>query len=70
MKPIGLRCKHDGELMIVHQCLSCGKIVNNRIAGDDIPDVILTLIQKQSGNKNILSDEYTQNIHDALYGKK
>ena len=24
-----------GELMIIHQCLNCGKISPNRIAGDD-----------------------------------
>lgn len=35
MEPIGLALKKDGELMIVHLCLNCGKISCNRIAGDD-----------------------------------
>ncbi len=26
-----------GELMLIHQCLGCGKIFINRIAGDDDP---------------------------------
>ncbi|OGN29958.1 MAG: hypothetical protein A3A33_01390 [Candidatus Yanofskybacteria bacterium RIFCSPLOWO2_01_FULL_49_25] len=36
MRPIGITHKSDGvELMLVHQCMSCGKISKNRIAGDD-----------------------------------
>jgi len=45
MKPIGLAFKNIrinpytgrscGELMVIHQCLNCGKISCNRIAGDD-----------------------------------
>jgi len=70
MKPIGLRFKYDGELMIVHWCLSCGKISNNRIAGDDIPEVILTLIQDRSGGNHLLTTEHIYAIHDILYGKR
>ena len=44
MKPIGLTCKHTEEIMIVHVCLHCGKISCNRIAGDDDPHIILSLI--------------------------
>lgn len=69
MKPIGLRFKHDGELMIVHQCLSCGKITNNRISGDDIPEVILMLIQEHMNEMNLLTNEHIYEIRDALYGK-
>ncbi len=44
MRPIGLTTKRsrnkyaqerDGELMIIHQCAGCEKVVINRIAGDD-----------------------------------
>jgi hypothetical protein len=69
MEPIGLRFKRDGELMIVHQCLSCGKISNNRIAGDDIPEVILMLIQQKPNKRNLLTIDYIHEIHDALYGR-
>lgn len=49
MKPIGLAFKKsnsyseqiNGEIMIVHQCLNCGKIAANRIAGDDDSFAIL-----------------------------
>lgn len=44
MKPVGLTCKKDGELMVVHSCLNCGKIVSNRIAGDDNTYVITSLL--------------------------
>ena len=53
MKPIGLAFKKpkpnsysnqtSGELMIVHHCLSCGKIAANRIAGDDDSFAILAV---------------------------
>lgn len=46
MTPIGLTFKKEGidrytkkpkqgELMLIHQCLQCGKLSINRIAGDD-----------------------------------
>ena len=70
MKPIGLRFKHDGELMIVHQCVCCGKIVNNRVAGDDIPDVILTLLQQLTGANNMLTIERIHEVYEVLYGKR
>jgi hypothetical protein len=50
MRPIGLTLKRSrnkyagiagGELMLVHQCTNCERISINRIAADDIPEVIL-----------------------------
>ncbi len=56
MEPIGLTFKHEGvdkygklrqgELMIIHKCLGCGKLSINRIAGDDQPEAILNLLKK------------------------
>ena len=34
----------SGELMIVHQCTSCGEISPNRIAGDDNEHQILSIL--------------------------
>ncbi len=62
MKPIGIRFKQDGELMVVHRCMACSKNSNNRIAGDDIPEVILALADGQSS-------EYREEIRIALYGR-
>lgn len=48
MKPIGLTIKSDGvELMGIHQCLSCGKISKNRLAGDD-NDIFVRNVFKKS----------------------
>ena len=69
MKPIGLRFKLDGELMIVHRCLSCGKLSNNRISGDEIPEIILMLTVEHNNTMNLLTKEHLPTIHDALYGK-
>jgi hypothetical protein len=54
MQPIGLTLKcgkvnryareNSGEIMLVHYCLSCGKISPNRIAGDDNAYTILELL--------------------------
>jgi len=71
MKPIGLRFGNDGELMVVHRCLSCGSIPQNRIAGDDIPETILSLIHEKSDPPidGLLSCGDIHEIYEALYGK-
>ena len=62
MQPIGLTFKKEkskrysaysnGELMILHLCLNCGKISTNRIAGDDNGYAILNVF-----NDSLLLDE-------------
>jgi len=57
MQPLGLAFKHlrwhaygaqpGGELMLVHRCLSCGHISCNRIAGDDNPYLLVTLLDEK-----------------------
>lgn len=57
MKPIGLTMKkYDrkygvglGELMLVHQCSACNTISINRIASDDIPQIILEVLKTSTG---------------------
>jgi len=56
MEPIGLTFKHEGkdkygqekqgELMLIHQCLKCGKISINRLAADDDNQAILKVFEK------------------------
>jgi hypothetical protein len=41
----------SGELVIIHQCLNCGKTSPNRIAGDDNEYRILSIL-KESVNLN------------------
>jgi hypothetical protein len=51
MRPVGLTLKkankkygkQQGELMIIHQCIDCGKISINRTAADDIDDYLLEI---------------------------
>lgn len=57
MEPIGLTFKKEGvdkftgqprqgEIMVVHRCLVCGKISINRLAGDDDPQEVLKIFRK------------------------
>lgn len=56
MMPIGLTFKKEGkdkygkprqgEIMIIHKCLNCGKLSINRIAGDDSNSAIMNLFEK------------------------
>lgn len=66
MQPIALAFKDyevnpftnrgNGELMIVHQCVNCGKISPNRIAGDDNEYQILSILESLlSLDENILN---------------
>jgi len=54
MEPVGLTTRRsrnkyaserDGELMLIHRCAGCGKLVINRIAADDDADAILALFE-------------------------
>jgi hypothetical protein len=54
MRPIGLTLKRshnkyavdDGELMLIHQCLGCGKLSINRIAADDNAERLLAVFDR------------------------
>ena len=57
MQPVGLTTKHsrnkyagerDGELMLIHRCTVCAKLVINRIAADDSASLILALLAASS----------------------
>jgi DNA-directed RNA polymerase subunit RPC12/RpoP len=66
MHPIGITFKRarnryapsQGELMIVHQCLECGKFSLNRSAADDDPEMILTIVEFS----NTLTSEILANL--------
>ena len=91
MMPIGLTFKQkgadkygklgQGELMLIHKCVGCGKVSLNRIAGDDSGKEILKVFQssqrmnsdeikrlKQKGI-NILSKKDKEKILIQLFGK-
>lgn len=58
MRAVGLAFKNEGidkygkprqgELMLIHVCLRCGKISINRIAADDHTDLIISLLNSES----------------------
>jgi hypothetical protein len=48
MKPIGLMTRRNGEEVLIHECLGCGKQDPNRIAADDNP-VLLESIPVVAG---------------------
>ncbi len=61
--------------MIVHQCLNCGSFSCNRIAGDDNPHAITSLLDTDSHipphlNRDIwlLGPEDKNVVLSALYG--
>jgi hypothetical protein len=54
MRPVALTIKRTlkkyssermGEIMLVHQCIECGKISVNRIAADDSSRILLTVYE-------------------------
>jgi DNA-directed RNA polymerase subunit RPC12/RpoP len=73
MEPLGLTFKKEGmnkygkekegEIMIIHKCIECGKISINRIAGDDDTKEILDLFEKGvSMDKELKEELKTNNI--------
>lgn len=91
MKPIGLTFKHEGvdkygrlrqgEIMLIHECVKCGKISINRIAGDDNTEAILRVFEEsqrlppekkgrlEHNNIEVLSKEKREEIFVQLFGK-
>lgn len=75
MKPIGLTMKDSrynpftdltsGEPAIVHQCLRCNRISCNRIAGDDNPHSIISLIS-ESAELNVKIQNILTNMKISL----
>jgi len=66
MRPIGLttkRCRNkyaserDGELMIIHRCTVCPKIVINRIAADDSAAALFELFEDSCASSAALQAE-------------
>ncbi len=64
MEPVGLTLKRsrnkyaqerDGELMLIHRCTKCGKLVLNRIAADDCSDLIDRLCERPPALNSSLS---------------
>lgn len=57
MKPVGLTFKriakkytgHQGELMLVHLCEDCRTVSINRIAADDVVEMILSVLETSTG---------------------
>lgn len=43
MEPIGKFYRPNKEEVIIHKCLKCAKISNNRIAGDDNEELLANL---------------------------
>jgi hypothetical protein len=57
MRPVGLTLKRitnkcvdrqQGELMLVHVCDDCGKVSINRIAADDVAEMILSVLEQSA----------------------
>ncbi len=74
MEPIGLTFKNatggaTGELMLIHECMECGKFNINRIAADDDIDAIKKVFENSllPDIRSISNKLKQQNIHLATY---
>lgn len=89
MKPVGLAQKRNakkyqagiGELMLIHECESCGHLSINRISADDLAEEILA-VYEQSWTRDQaahadpnrpaidwLTCEQKHVVHACLFGK-
>ena len=89
MQPVGLTLKTEhnkyspatgGELMLVHQCIECGKVSLNRIAADDVTEELLLVFERGSRMKQqskldlmraevrILTEFDRDAVHTHLFG--
>lgn len=81
MEPVGLTLKpsrnkyaqeRDGELMLVHRCTHCSKLVANRIAADDDSAALLALCHapmlSEAGDLHLLSVADLLLVRRRLFG--
>ncbi len=63
MRPLGLTLKQSpkrynrpdgGELMLIHVCEDCGRVSINRIAADDLAEVIYAVFEQSLANLDIV----------------
>jgi hypothetical protein len=67
MRPVGLTLKHsrnkyatdDGELMLIHLCLNCGKLSINRIAADDNAEQLIAVFEASAGLEKDLVTKFS-----------
>jgi hypothetical protein len=66
MAPVGLTLKrsrdkyapdNQGELMLVHRCITCGELSINRIAADDDPEMLLAILKNNAKDRSALLNE-------------
>ncbi len=90
MRPLGLTLKRSrnkyasaahGELMLVRQCVDCGRVSINRIAADDVPEAILEVFLASAGlparardqlsdnGITLLGGEHSALVHRQLFGQ-
>jgi hypothetical protein len=68
MKPVGLMSRRNGEMVLIHECLGCGKQDPNRIAADDNP-VLLETIPLVAGigiDAPLEGDDFTDLLPEEL----
>lgn len=46
----------SGELMVIHQCLNCGKLSPNRIAGDDNVYQIIKILKESLNLEGVMAN--------------
>jgi DNA-directed RNA polymerase subunit RPC12/RpoP len=75
MRPIALTLKRtykkyarpgSGEMMLVHECQGCGKLSINRIAADDLAEVILTVFTSSWELNEVTLDKLDQSDIELL----
>jgi hypothetical protein len=75
MQPTGLTIKRtfkrynaekQGELMLIHCCLNCGKISINRIAADDDPTRILSVFLESCKGDDVVREELRKSNIELL----
>ncbi len=68
MRPVGLMSRRNGELVLIHECLGCGKQDPNRIAADDNP-VLIDIIPVVAGidiDDPLEGDDFSEFIPEEL----
>ncbi|MFI7103455.1 RNHCP domain-containing protein [Streptomyces sp. NPDC050161] len=55
MEALTMSARPDGEWMLIHECLTCGELSANRVAGDDNALILVRLVLKPLQDTSVAS---------------
>ncbi len=65
MEPVGILARRNGEQVLLHRCLGCGKEDPNRLAADDNPVLVMSLHPVAHAGLTLVPDASPDEVEES-----